>query len=156
VQERFESAAQAWDGREAFGLGPLYRPGSYATGESRGIFVQRPADPAVGELPLFEGPPRRRFDPRILVQGLTLVTGHIRDQKCRDLMPVWSEDEPAGDGPLRHLWTNGLKIHYRRGLPDGEPGAAIIFADGGMNHAPPANYELLELTERRALPRRRA
>src|SRR5205823_5186541 len=74
LQDVFEGAAGAWDGETPFSLAPLYRPGSYEGGESRGIFVQRPADPAVGELPLFAGPPRRRFDPRILAPGLTQVT----------------------------------------------------------------------------------
>ncbi len=151
LQEVFTGEASVWDGETPFSLAPLYRPGSYADGESRGIFVQRPADPAVGELPLFDGPPRRRFDPRILTPGLTQVTGHIRDQKCRDLMPVWSDDDPARDGPLRHLWTDGRRIRYRRGLHEGGAGAVLIFADGGMNHAPPADYQLLDLATRRAL-----
>ena len=150
IQDTFEDAIVAWDGEEPFSLAPLYRPGSYALGESRGIFVQRPADPAVGELPLFDGPPRRRFDPRILAQGLTQATGHIRDQKCRDLMPVWSNDEKPYDGPLRHLWTNGTRVSYRRGPAPLDAGAVLLFADGGMNHADPADYELLDLETRTA------
>jgi hypothetical protein len=150
IQDAFEDAVVAWDGEEPFGLPPLYRPGSYADGESRGIFVQRPADPAVGELPLFAGPPRRRFDPRILANGLTQATGHIRDQKCRDLMPVWSDDGPRLDGPLRHLWTDGTRVRYRRGAPPEEGGAKLLFTDGGMNHADPADYELLDLDTRKA------
>jgi len=146
----FSTAAVNWDGETPFSLLPLYRPGSYLMGESRGIFVQRPADPAVGELPLFEGPPRRRFDPRELAQGLTQATGHIRDQKCRDLMPVWSDDDPPHDGPLRHLWTNGRQVSYRRGAPPDDAGAVLLFADGGMNHARLADYELLDLDTRRA------
>ena len=153
--DRFDAAIAAWDGASPFTLAPLYRPGSYEGGEARGVFIQRPADPAVGELPLFEGPPRRRFDPRILTSGLTQVTGHIRDNKCRELMPVWSEDEPAHDGPLRHLWTDGCRVRYRRGLPEpgDDRGAFLLFTDGGMNHVPPADYELLDLGTRRALPR---
>jgi hypothetical protein len=153
IQQRFDDAIDSWDGVTPFAIDPLYRPGNYRDGESRGVFVQRPADPAVGDLPLFEGPPRRRFDPRVLPLGVTQVTGHIRDQKCRELMPVWSDDDPARDGPLRHLWTDGRRIRYRRGLPPGggEGGAVLLFADGGMNHAPPADYELLDLGERRAL-----
>jgi hypothetical protein len=68
-------------------------------------------------------------------------------------MPVWSDDGPARDGPLRHLWTDGRRVRYRRGLPAGEAGAVLIFADGGMNHALPEEYELLDLTTRRALAR---
>ncbi len=153
LQRVFDDAVAAWDGATPWTLAPLYRPGSYAHGESRGIFVQRPADPAVGELPLFQGPPRRRFDPRALAPGLVQATGHIRDQKCRELMPVWSDDEAPFDGPLRHLWTDGRRIQYRRGAPPGEAGAVLLFTDGGMNHAPPARYELLDLDTRRALPR---
>ena len=151
ITDVFARTAANWDGETPFSLLPLYRPGSYQTGESRGIFVQRPADPAVGELPLFDGPPRRRFDPRELTLGLTQATGHIRDQKCRDLMPVWSDDDPPRDGPLRHLWTDGRRVSYRRGAPPEDPGAVLVFADGGMNHAAPADYELLDLTTRRAL-----
>ncbi|MEP7028002.1 MAG: transcriptional regulator [Candidatus Eisenbacteria bacterium] len=154
IGERFERAIEGWDGASSLAIAPLYLPGDARHGESRGVFVQRPADPAVGELPLFEGPPRRRFDPRMLTPGLSQVTGHIRDQKCRDLMPVWSDDEPARDGPLRHLWTDGRRVRYRSGLPAGdEAGALLLFADGGMNHAAPADYELLDLRTRRALPR---
>ena len=153
IQGAFSDAIAAWDGETPFGLPPLYRPGSYSEGESRGIFVQRPADPAVGELPLFEGPPRRRFDPRILAPGLTQATGHIRDSKCHDLMPVWSDYGKAFDGPLRHLWTDGRRVRYRRGAPPDESGALLLFTDGGMNHADPAQYELLDLGTRRALAR---
>ena len=151
IQEAFDDAAMAWDGEDAFGIPHLYRPGSYSKGESRGIFVQRPADPAVGELPLFEGPPRRRFDPRILAQGLTQATGHIRDQKCRDLMPVWADEGDGVSGPLRHLWTDGRRVIYKRGVPAPEGGAQLLFTDGGMNHADPADYELLDLDTRKAL-----
>ncbi len=157
LDTRFQRAIASWDGATPLAIGPLYRPGNYEEGESRGVFVQRPADPAVGELPLFDGPPRRRFDPRGLTPGLTQVTGHIRDQKCRDLMPVWSDDDPPRDGPLRHLWTDGRRIRYRVGLPRGdEGGALLLFADGGMNHAAPADYELLDLGTRQPFGKRGA
>jgi hypothetical protein len=151
IGRTFAESIEGWDGEEPWSFAPLYRTGSYAAGESRGIFVQRPADPAVGELPLFEGPPRRRFDPRGLTPGLTQATGHIRDQKCLDLMPVWSDDGPPVDGPLRHLWTDGRRVRYRRGTRVDEAGAVLLFTDGGMNHASPADYELLDLDTRSAL-----
>jgi hypothetical protein len=161
LNERFDAAVAAWDGVTPFALESLYRPGSYDGGESRGIFVQRPADPEEGEAALFEGPPRRRFDPHTLTMGLTQVTGHIRDNKCRDLMPRWSDGAPAVDGPLRHLWTDGREVRYRRGMPDDAErlfasdgrAAMLLFADGGMNHAPPAHYELLDLAARAAVPK---
>jgi len=140
-------------------LEPLYRIGNAALGESRGIFVQRPADPGRGDPALFDGPPRRRFDPRGLAPGLAQVTGHIRDAKCRDLMPRWSDAAPLADGPLRHLWTDGRTVRYAQGLPDDEvrfaqaagQAALLYFADGGMNHADPRRYELLDLDARRAV-----
>ncbi len=165
-QEWFEDAVVAWSAPGApagapLDLEPLYRIGAAERGESRGIFVQRPADPDLGHGPpgLFDGPPRRRFDPRGLAPGLAQVTGHIRDAKCRELMPRWSDRGPAQEGPLRHLWTDGATVRYARGTP-GEAARAdqvagraalIYFADGGMNHAEPARYELLDLDRRQAL-----
>ena len=156
IGEAFTRAVGAMEDGAPLDLAPLYVIGSAARGESRGIFVQRPADPDLGEPSLFAGPPRRRFDPRDLAGGLAQVTGHIRDAKCRELMPAWSDPAPAQDGPLRHLWTNGRAVRYARGLP-GEAARAgqaageaalLYFADGGMNHAAPARYELFDLDRR--------
>ncbi len=162
VQELFEDAVAARSRTGApLDLAPLYRLGAADRGESRGIFVQRPADPDRGDPELFAGPPRRRVDPRTRAPGLAQVTGHNRDQKCRELMPRWSA--PAGEGeaegPLRHLWTDGEAVRYARGLPADEAreaqaggrAALLYFADGGMNHAPPGAYELLDLDSRRGL-----
>lgn len=163
VGKLFDAAIEAWsrDERSALDLEPLYRLGAAERGESRGIFVQRPADPEQGDPGLFVGPPRRRFDPRSLAPGLAQVTGHIRDQKCRDLMPRWAAPAGAGapEGPLRHLSTDGHEVRYARGLPADEArqaqaagrAALIYFADGGMNHAAPGAYELLDLDARRGL-----
>jgi hypothetical protein len=162
VQELLEAAVLARDDGSSLDLEPLYRLGDAARGESRGIFVQRPADPGRGDPELFAGPPRRRFDPRILAPGLAQVTGHVRDQRCRDLMPRWSEEEPGApgpEGPLRRLWTDGRSVRYGRRLPDDAERAAqaageaalMYFADGGMNHAAPADYELLDLDTRRGV-----
>ena len=71
-------------------------------------------------------------------------------------MPEWSDPVPARDGPLRHLWTNLRAVRYARGLPDDEAragqaageAALLYFADGGMNHTPPAAYELFDLDTR--------
>jgi hypothetical protein len=165
-QEWFEDAIEAWaaPGTPAGAplvLEPLYRIGDAERGESRGIFVQRPADPDDGhDHPhLFEGPPRRRFDPRTLTPGLAQVTGHIRDAKCRDLLRRWSDPGRAVDGPLRHLWTDGSAVRYALGVPGEEARAAqaagraalMHFTDGGMNHADPARYELLDLDARQPL-----
>src|SRR5439155_13952977 len=65
----------AWDGATPLSLGDFYRPGSAAAGDARGVFVQRPADPARGDPALFVGPPRRRFHPRELPLGLAQVVG---------------------------------------------------------------------------------
>lgn len=156
IQRVFVAAVGRLEDGTALDLAPLYVIGSAERGESRGIFVQRPADPDLGDPALFVGPPRRRFDPRALAGGLAQVTGHIRDQKCRELMPAWSDPGPARDGPLRHLWSNGRAVRYARGLPDdsaragqaaGEA-ALLYFADGGMNHVAPELYELFDLDRR--------
>jgi hypothetical protein len=161
VQEVLEAAVLARDEGASLDLEPLHRLGDAANGESRGIFVQRPADPGRGDPELFAGPPRRRFDPRILTPGLAQVTGHVRDQRCRELMPHWSEERGAmgPEGPLRRLWTDGRRVRYGRRLPDDAERAAqaageaalLYFADGGMNHAAPADYELLDLDTRRGV-----
>lgn len=164
VQVVLSEAVAGWNGG-ALSVGELHRPGSYADGESRGILVQRPADPDTGDMDLFRGPPRRRFDPRILsgMAGVTQVVGHIRDNKCRDLMPRWHDRAPSRDGPLRHLWTDGSTVRYARGMPHaaeveqiaGGRAAGMIFTDGGMNHTDPAQYELFDLDARQPLTQAR-
>jgi hypothetical protein len=159
IGHAFASAWSAWDRASPLTLGDFYRPGSAATGEARGVFVQRPADPTRGDPALFMGPPRRRFHPRELPAGLAQVVGHIRDHKCRELMPAWSEGPPAHDGPVRHLRVDGDRVRYRAGGPPDDAlarategrEALVVFADGGMNHAPPARYELFDLDARRAV-----
>ncbi|HET7294274.1 MAG TPA: metallophosphoesterase [Vicinamibacteria bacterium] len=148
-----DAAVSDWNGREPLAIPGLYQPGSAAGGEARGILLQRPAHPECDTMQeLYEGPLRRRFDPRWLPKGLTQAIGHIRDKKCRTLMRPWSDGAPPRDGPLRHLHVTGDDVHYARGLPpDADPGAAtILFLDGGMNFvADPADYELLDLDARR-------
>lgn len=137
-------------------LEPLHRGGSGQT-EGRGIFYQRPCHPACGPQELFEGPPRRRFDPRLLPLGLTQAIGHIRDKKCRTLLRPWCSPEPAVDGPLRHLQTDGEAVIYAQGTPPrAAPGAAtMLFLDCGMSYVAPERYELLDLvTWRPAMPAR--
>ena len=115
----------------------LHEPGS-AAGEGTGFFYHRPAlDPSKS--------PGRRFHPRDLPVGLTQVVGHIGDEKCRELLGL----DPAGakNGPLRHLVVKGDSVQYAHGLP-AEPApktldvATMIFTDGGMLRAEPADYEL--------------
>ncbi len=87
------------------------------------------------------------------------MTGHIRDAKCRELLRRWSDPGRPVDGPLRHLWTDGSAVRYALGVPGEEARAAqaagraalMHFTDGGMNHADPARYELLDLDTRRPL-----
>lgn len=123
-------------------LEPLHRAGSAARGWGRGALFHRPADPAHGKPEDFEGPPRRRFDPRRLPPGFRQVIGHIRDQKCRDLMPDWAVGPAAGDGPLRSLRLTDTGVEYLAGC---HAEARLIFVDGGMLHAAPGRYELFDL-----------
>lgn len=131
----------AW-GEGPLDLAPLHLPGSAAHGVGRGICFQRPAYPAADEVDLFDGPPRRRFDPRDLLKGITQVVGHIRDPKCRLLLGPWVQGEAPGDGPVRSLRLEGEGARYETGVLEN---ASMIFVDGGMAHADPAAYELLDL-----------
>ena len=159
-------AVATWPAGEPLSIGALHRPGLPTTGEGRGIFYHRPSNPSGRDSvdpSLFQGPPRRRFDPRTLPRGLTQVIGHIRDKKCRELLAGWHDGTAPVDGPLRHLHSNGRSVRYLRGLPrdhgsDGGQDASLatmIFTDGGMLHADEAAYALYDLDARAAaLPQR--
>jgi hypothetical protein len=136
-----DQAVRGWT-QGPLSLMPLHRIGTRTHGEPRGLLAHRPAHPQRGQPEQFEGPPRRRFDPRELPAGVTQVIGHIRDGKCRDLLGDWADDEPVIDGPLRALEIEGATVRYRRGT---SPRAAMLFIDGGMNWASLDQYELLDL-----------
>jgi hypothetical protein len=55
-----------------------------------------------------------------------------------------AKPETAKDGPLRHLTVEGERYEYAFGLPaaSGPTVATIIFVDGNMKSAAPADYEL--------------
>lgn len=139
----------AWAGG-ALDLAPFHQLGSPATGEGRGALYHRPCDPASERPDRLEGPPRRRFDPRTLPASFPQAIGHIRDTKCRELMPGWSPPGPAVDGPLRSLVV-GDSVRYQLGVHDD---ARLVFTDGGMSHAAPNAYQLLDLDRRQPLVRR--
>ncbi len=127
-------------------LWPLHRMGSAAHGEGIGALYHRPVDPQ--QMPTKLGPPpRRRYDPRELPSGLTQVVGHIRDAKCRELMPSWCAPGPACDG-IRSLRVVGEAVEYRDGL---QRVPQMIFIDAGMNHLPPEVYPLFDVSARRVL-----
>ena len=127
-------------------LTPLHQPGSAVGGEARGVLFHRPAIP--NDSAQFKGPPRRRFDPRGLPAAFPQAIGHIRDQKCRDLMPGWHDGAAPVDGPLRALSVEGETVRYAVGTP---PGARLYFLDAGMNHVDAASYELFDLERRQPL-----
>jgi len=146
-----DERASAWN-LGPFDLGALHRPGSAEQGVARGALVHRPADPAHAPPDDFVGPPRRRFDPRELPAAFPQAIGHIRDAKCRQLMPQWCEAQSASDGPLRSLVIEGGTPRYLTGCAKG---ARLYFTDGGMAHARPERYELLDLDTRRPFTARR-
>lgn len=129
-------------------LAPLHQPGSAARGEGRGVLYQRPCDPAAEDPRKLDGPPRRRFDPRQLPDAFPQVIGHIRDGKCRELMPAWCEPGLALDATLRSLTVSGDRVWYEAGC---DPHARLYFTDAGMLHVPGESYPLLDLDTRQPL-----
>jgi Calcineurin-like phosphoesterase len=146
-----DAAVDAWREGPLF-IPTLHQPGSVAAGEGRGIFYHRPsllpADAAD-----VRRTPRRRFDPRTLPRGLVQVVGHSRDKKIRELLGI-TQGAPT-DGVLRHLVTDGERVHYALGGPPahGAHEAVLVFTDGGMRETPPEAYELLDVDTRAAAAR---
>ncbi|MCA9535370.1 MAG: metallophosphoesterase [Myxococcales bacterium] len=144
-----DARVAAWTGG-TLDLAPLHRAGSSAHGEGRGVLYQRPCDPASEQPGRLDGPPRRRFDPRSLPAAFPQAIGHIRDGKCRQLMPAWCPPGPAVDGALRSLVVTGQDVRYQLGCA---PDARLLFTDAGMWHVPSERYELLDLAARQPLAR---
>jgi hypothetical protein len=131
-------------------LTPLHQPGSAAAGEARGILFHRPARPTPENTHQFEGPPRRRYDPRTLPASPQAI-GHIRDKKARELLgPEWIDGAPARDGVIRSLSVDGERVTYRHGA---HADARLYFLDCGMAHVAPEHYELFDLDARAPLSR---
>lgn len=126
-------------------LSPLHRPGS-STGAGAGVLYHRPASPQV-QGP-FASPPRRRFDPRTLPAAFPQAIGHIRDQKCHELLGDWATDASAIDGPIRALSIDGESVSYARGSLQN---SRLYFLDGGMLQALSDRYELFDLDRRAPL-----
>ncbi|MCA9700216.1 MAG: metallophosphoesterase [Myxococcales bacterium] len=150
LNEFLDARVAAWD-QGPLDLAPLQRSGDLAFGESRGVLSHRPVDPRHAQAAALDGPPRRRFDPRQLPEGVTQVIGHVRDGKCRTEMPQWCR-EPGRDGPLRSLSIlpsdGGETVSYGLGTADQ---ARLLFIDGGMYHVAIEAYELLDLDRVAAL-----
>jgi len=147
LNTRLDAAVAEWDGTTPLAIDIFHLPGSARIGEGRGMFSHRPAHPARARAEHFAGPPRRRFDPREAPPGLVQVIGHAGDAKCRELLAPWVDGLPAGDGPLRHLETDGRAARYARGVPArvDAKAAVLLFLDGRMALADPSGYELLDL-----------
>jgi hypothetical protein len=139
LNDRLDAAVASWTGGP-LAIPGLHEPGSAARGEGGGIFYHRPTSD-----PVTPGNESRRFDPRELPRGITQVIGHIGDEKCRALMPQWSDGEPA-NGALRTLVTDGVRVRYCRGVqPSARGEARIVFTDGTMHRTPTGAYEILDL-----------
>ena len=139
-----EVRVDRWSGDGPLDLAPLHEPGSAKDGEARGILFHRPANPAIKKVVRAE----RRFDPRTLPRAISQAIGHISDKKCRELLGPWAAPEPVTYGRLRGLKLTGDEVRYRLGCDERD---ALIFLDGGMNHVPPADYELFDLRLRQAI-----
>jgi len=143
-----DHAVASWQDQTPLAIPALHRPGEAARGEGRGIFYHRPSHPDAGGRDLFEGPPRRRFDPRWLPPSMVQAIGHIGDRKCRELLRHWAPPvREATLGRLRHLRTNGRDVRYDVGVaePRDSDEALLLFLDGTMARAEPRSYELLDL-----------
>jgi len=140
------TAEEAATALNAADLKLLHRPGSSSTLWGSGVFFHRPAVPR--GTPDFNGPFRRRYDPRWLPSEFPQAVGHIRDKKCHDLMKEWALDAAPLDGPIRSLRIEGESVQYARGT---FADARLYFLDGGMLHTTPDTYELFDLDSRSAL-----
>ena len=144
LNDFFDARIEQWTAG-ALDLAPLHQPGSAAIGEARGVLFHRPQKPKQDDR-RFDGPPRRRFDPRGLPEAFPQAIGHIRDKKCRELFEDWADGKPPRDGPLRALRIDGDGVRYAVGTP---ADARLFFLDAGMNHTSPQRYELVDLDLRR-------
>jgi hypothetical protein len=143
-----EARVASWSGG-ALDLSPFHFHGNAQRGEGGGALYHRPGDPS-RKRDLFEGEGRRRFDPRHLPAAFPQAIGHIRDGKCRELMPEWTDGARAQDGPLRSMRLTGGRPHYAAGCVED---ARMYFLDNGMAHAKVEEYQLLDLDRRGPLLR---
>ncbi len=141
-----QTALDAATALNAADLTKLHQPGAADSGVARGILFQRPAFPV--DDPQFQGPLRRRYDPRRLPSAFPQAIGHIRDKKCHELLGPWVRDTAPEDGPIRSLRVDGEAVHYARGVSDD---ARLYFLDGGMIHTTVERYELFDLDRRSPL-----
>ncbi|QSQ22286.1 metallophosphoesterase [Pyxidicoccus parkwayensis] len=143
-----DAAVDAWT-RGPLVVPGLHRPGDAASGEGVGIFYHRPSLKPEDAGRVRETP-RRRFDPRRLPAGLTQVVGHTRDKRNRELLGFSTAE--ARDGVVRHLVTDGARVHYAHGAPPPPrpEEAVLVFTDGGMRECPVEQYELFDLDTRAA------
>ena len=149
VNTRLADAVSSWNGSGRLNIESLHTPGDAHVGEGGGMLYHRPANHEVTRQPeTYQGPGRRRYDPRTLPLGLTQVIGHISDAKCRSLLGSWVTGEP-GPGSLRHLESDAQEVVYQVGQPPAICGprhmARLIFVDGGMSRVPLEKYQILEL-----------
>ncbi|MGV3625651.1 MAG: metallophosphoesterase [Archangium sp.] len=145
IEANPSTALEAAHALNAADVARLHQPGS-STGIARGVLFQRPAFPV--DDPQFEGPLRRRYDPRRLPSAFPQAIGHIRDKKCHELLGRWVRDSSPLDGAIRSMRIVGEEVEYARGTYDD---ARLYFLDGGMNHIAPEKYELFDLDARSAL-----
>lgn len=149
LNRTLDAAVDAWT-HGPLELGSLHKPGSAAHGEGRGVLYHRPCDPACEDPSKLAGPPHRRYDPRRLPSTFPQAIGHIRDDKCRELMRAWSAPGRGVDGVLRSLTVRDQGVTYAVGC---DPDARLIFTDAGMLYVAPQDYPLLDLDTRQPFAR---
>lgn len=147
LDQRLYDAVDDWDGTTPLTIPGLHTPGSSTDGEGGGALYHRPA--IGGDPQDFDGPTRRRFDPRLLPVGVTQIVGHIRDNKCRKLLgPACVDGEEATDGPLRYMSVapdGSMRYGFERPSTMSHVDRTMVFVDGGMGYGGAPRYELLDL-----------
>jgi hypothetical protein len=151
LERAVENVRPLWssDALAPLDLSPLCVAG-VSDAEGGGLVFHRPSDPArpaITDVAWETNPERvRRFDPHILVPGVTQACGHTSHQRCIKEMPRWTDAATAAEraGHIRLLQVSGDEVTYRIGVTP-QATTALYLIDGDMNRVAVGDYEILPL-----------